>query len=120
VTAASNWGDPAERKQVRPAMPGSYEALFHSVSHDAGIPAFALTLPPDSQVAAGLREPMLERAIGVIYRPESELASHYFQARLSDQFDAIIHFDQTRAVEPLEPAGEWELGEPAETFPSGV
>ncbi len=116
VTAASNWGGPAERKRVRPAMPGSYEALFH----EAGIPAFLLTLPRETQVARSLREPMLERAIGVIYLPESELASHYFHARLADQFDAIIHFDQTRAVEPLERTGEWEVGEPAETFPSGV
>jgi erythromycin esterase-like protein len=68
----------------------------------------------------GLREPMLERAIGVIYLPETELASHYFHARLSDQFDAVIHFDHTRAVEPLERTGEWGVGEPAETFPSGV
>ena len=116
VTAASNWGGPAERKRVRPAMPSSYESLFH----DAAIPAFLLTLPPDTHVAKGLREPMLERAIGVIYLPESELASHYFHAQLSDQFDAVIHFDQTRAVEPLERSGEWEVGEPAETFPSGV
>ncbi|MDQ2945183.1 MAG: erythromycin esterase family protein [Acidobacteriota bacterium] len=116
VTAASNWGGPAERKRVRPAMPGSYEALFH----DAGVPSFLLTLPHGARVTQGLREPMLERAIGVIYLPESELASHYFHARLSDQFDAVIHFDQTRAVEPLEPTGEWEVGEPAETFPSGI
>jgi len=116
VTAASNWGEPAERKRVRPAMPGSYEELFH----DVAIPAFALTLPPDSHVAGGLREPRLERAIGVIYRPESEVASHYFHARLSDQFDAIIHIDETRAVEPLELTAEWGVGEPAETFPSGV
>jgi len=116
VTAASNWGEPAERKRVRPAMPGSYEELFH----DVAIPAFALTLPPDSHVAGGLREPRLERAIGVIYRPESEVASHYFHARLSDQFDAIIHIDETQAVEPLELTAEWGVGEPAETFPSGV
>lgn len=116
VTAASNWGGSAERKRVRPAMRGSYESLFHEV----GTPAFLLTLPWDTQVGMGLREPMLERAIGVIYLPESEFASHYFQARLSDQFDAVIHFDQTRAVEPLERTGEWEVGEPAETFPSGV
>jgi len=116
VTAASNWGGPAERKQVRAAMPGSYESLFH----DVAMPSFLLTLPPSARVAQGLREPMLERAIGVIYRPESELASHYFQARISDQFDAVIHFDQTRAVEPLEPTVEWGIGEPAETFPSGV
>lgn len=72
-------------------MPGSYEELFHGV----GIPAFAHTLPQGSHVTGGLHEPMLERAIGVIYRPESELTSHYFHARLSGQFDAIIHFDQT-------------------------
>ena len=114
VTAASNWDSPAERKKVTPAMPGSYEALFHAT----GIPAFLLTLPHGSQVAHGLAEPMLERAIGVIYRPETELDSHYFRAQLSEQFDAVIHIDQTRAVEPLEPSAEWS-GEPAETFPSG-
>ncbi len=56
----------------------------------------------------------------MIYRPESERASHYFHARLSDQFDAIIHIDETRAVEPMELTAEWGVGEPAETFPSGV
>jgi erythromycin esterase-like protein len=116
VTAASNWGGPAERKRVRPAIPASYESLFHEV----GIPAFSLTLPSSAQVANGLRETLFERAIGVIYLPESELASHYFHARLSEQFDAIIHFDQTRAVEPLEVTTEWGTGEPAETFPSGM
>src|SRR5579863_4317843 len=120
VTAASNWGGPAERKRVRPAMPGSYESLLHNVSNELGTPGLLLTLPPDTQVACGLREPMFERAIGVIYLPESELASHYFHARLSDQFDAVMHFDQTRAVEPLEPTTEWGVGEPAETFPSGI
>jgi erythromycin esterase-like protein len=116
VTAASNWDGPAERKKVRPAMPGSYESLFH----DSGMPAFLLTLPRETQVARGLQEPMLERAIGDIYLPESELARHYFHARISDQFDAIIHFDQTRAVEPLESTEEWEVGEPAGTFPRGI
>jgi len=116
VTAASNWGGPGERKFVRPAIPGSYEALFH----EAELPSFLLTLQRGSHVAQGLRELMRERAIGVLYLPESELASHYFNARISDQFDAIIHFDRTRAVEPLEPTAEWGFGEPAETFPSGV
>ena len=116
VTAASNWDSPAERKRVRPARPDSYEGLFHQV----GIPAFALTLEPDTHVTDGLREPLLERAIGVVYLPESELSSHYFPARLSEQFDAVIHFDQTRAVEPLEPQAEQNDGEPAETFPSGI
>lgn len=116
VTAASNWGGPAERKQVRPAMPDSFEGLFHKVE----IPSFLLTLPRRTPVAMGLSETMWERAIGVIYLPESELASHYFHARLSDQFDAVIHVDQTRAVEPLEPGSEWGIGEPPETFPTGV
>jgi erythromycin esterase-like protein len=116
VTAASDWDRPAERKRVRPARSDSYEGLFHQV----GIPAFSLNLQPGSHVANGLGEPMLERAIGVVYRPESELASHYFQATLSDQFDAIIHFDETRAVEPLEPLSEQTPGELNETFPSGI
>ena len=115
VTAASNWGGPAERKRVRPAMPGSYESLFHETE----IPAFLLTLPRGTQVARALSEPMLERAIGVIYLPETEFASHYFQARLSSQFDAVIHLDQTRAVEPLERAGEWEVGSRPKHFHRG-
>jgi erythromycin esterase-like protein len=71
-------------------------------------------------VAQPLRGPRLERAIGVIYRPETERRSHYFQARLPDQFDAVLHFDETRAVEPLELAAEWEVGEAPETFPFAV
>ncbi len=67
-----------------------------------------------------LREPRLERAIGVIYRPETERMSHYFQARLPDQFDAVLHFDETRAVEPLDYTAEWEAGEVPETFPFAV
>jgi erythromycin esterase-like protein len=71
-------------------------------------------------LSQALREPRLERAIGVIYRPETERASHYFQARLSDKFDAVLHFDETRAVEPLEYTTEWEVGELPETFPFAV
>ena len=67
----------------------------------------------------GLRGPRLERAIGVIYRPETERMSHYFNARLSDQFDVVLHFDETRAVEPLERVAA-PSGEVAETFPTGV
>jgi erythromycin esterase-like protein len=116
VTAASNWDAPAERKRVRPALENSYEALFHEV----GIPRFLLTLRNTEHAASALREPMLERAIGVIYRPETERASHYFQARLPAQFDAVLHFDETRAVEPLERTTEWEAGEVPETFPTGI
>ena len=116
VTAASNWDAAAERKRVRPALPGSYEALFHAVWPYR----FLLTWRPDDQVARALRDRRLERAIGVIYRPETERISHYFSARLSRQFDAILHFDATRAVEPLEYTAEWKTGEVPETYPFAV
>jgi erythromycin esterase-like protein len=112
VTAASDWDAPAERKRVRPALPGTYEALFH----ETGLPAFLLRL----KRAEYLSEPRLERAIGVIYRPDTERISHYFYARLAEQFDAVVHFDRTRAVEPLERTAEWERGEVPETYPVGV
>jgi erythromycin esterase-like protein len=114
VTAASGWDGPAERKHVRPALPGSYEALFH----ETGIPNFLLLLGGMEETVSLLREPRLERAIGVIYLPRSERASHYFHAQLTDQFDVILHFDETRAVEPLERTATWEAGEVPETYPS--
>ena len=97
-------------------MPGSYEKLFHDVQHAR----FWLDFRKHPEVAAPLRAQALERAIGVIYRPETERLSHYFHARLSDQFDAILHFDHTRAVEPLERSAEWQSVEVEETFPSGI
>jgi erythromycin esterase-like protein len=118
VTAASDWDAPAERKRVRPALKDSYEALFHEI----GIPRFLISWNSHDALASALSDPRLERAIGVIYRPETERQSHYFYARLSDQFDAVLHFDETRAVEPLERSAEWSSieAEPAETFPFGV
>lgn len=116
VTAASNWGGDAERKRVRPALAGSYEKLFH----DTELERFLLLMGEGSHVSATLRSPLLERAIGVIYRPETERQSHYFQSSLSRQFDAVIHIDETRAVEPLERSVKWETGEVLETFPSGM
>ena len=116
VTASSDWGGQAERKRVRPALQDSFEALFHAV----GLKRFLLLLREEGRLKSALREPLLERAIGVIYRPESELLSHYFHAHLSNQFDAVIHIDETRAVEPLERTSSWEAGEAPETFPSGV
>ncbi len=114
VTAASGWDGPAERKHVRPALPGSYEALFH----EAEVPNFLLPLRGKEKVASLLREPRLERAIGVIYLPRSERVSHYFHAQLPEQFDVVLHFDETRAVEPLERTAAWEAGEVPETYPS--
>jgi erythromycin esterase-like protein len=116
VTAASEWDGPAERKRVRPALNESYEALFNQTG-EAG---FLLTFRDDRRITNMLRDPRLERAIGVIYLPLTERQSHYFDARLSDQFDAVIHFNETRALEPLERYAQWESGEPPETFPSGV
>jgi erythromycin esterase-like protein len=116
VTAASDWGKSAERKHVRPALAGSYEALFHAARTDR----FLLILNDSSMMVRQLRVPRLERAIGVIYRPETERQSHYFQARLAEQFDAVLHFDETRAVQPLESTEEWEVGELPETFPFAV
>ena len=116
VTAASEWDGPAERKPVRPALAGSYERLFHETK----IPRFLLPLRTDLELASALAVPRLERAIGVLYLPSSERQSHYFRARLSDQFDYVLHFDETRATEPLERTSLWEAGEVAETYPSGL
>jgi len=116
VTAASDWGGVAERKHVRPALRDSFEAMFH----DTRVDRFLLTWHDGDTLADDLRNPELERAIGVIYRPETERQSHYFWARLADQFDAVVHTDETRAVKPLEPTSEWEAGEPPETFPFAV
>jgi erythromycin esterase-like protein len=116
VTAASDWGGPAERKRVRRALPGSYESLFHRL----GIPRFETDLRTLGEAAGALREPRLERAIGVLYIPSTERASHYFGAILPWQFDAVVHLDVTTAVEPLERMALWDAGEPAETYPTGL
>ncbi|WP_349238602.1 erythromycin esterase family protein [Bosea sp. F3-2] len=94
-------------------MPSSFEALLHAIS--AG--RFQLDLRHDGKA---LPPQLLERAIGVIYRPETERARHYFHANLAAQFDVLLHFDETRAVEPLERSSEWDVGELVETFPFGV
>jgi erythromycin esterase-like protein/predicted phosphoribosyltransferase len=116
VTAADDWGGEAQRKWVRPALPGSVEELFHQV----GQKEFMLPFVRGGRVAERLRAAHLERAIGVIYRPDTERQSHYFQARVADQFDAVIHIDDTRALEPLERTGLWETGEVPETYPFAV
>jgi erythromycin esterase-like protein len=114
VTAATDWDGPAERKRVRPSLAGSHENLLHQV----GLPRLMLLL--GQAAPAGLHEPRLERAIGVIYRPETERVSHYFEARLARQFDVVLHFDETRAVEPLERVAPQVPEELPETYPAGV
>lgn len=116
VTAASEWDGVAERKRVRPGLEGSYEDLFHR----AGEERFWLPLRGNAPLAEVLRERRLQRAIGVIYLPQSERLSHYFHANLPAQFDAMIHIDATRAVQPLVAEPAWHAGEPAETYPSGL
>jgi erythromycin esterase-like protein len=116
VTAASEWNGPVERKVLRRALPHSYEALFHA----AGVPAFLLLLNELGEATAALHEPRLERAVGVVYRPETELWSHYFEVQLADQLDAVIHLDRTSALEPLERNPVWNRGELAETYPTGL
>lgn len=115
VAAASDWGGPMQVKSVRPSHDRSYERICH----DSGVSAFTLHLrdPEREEVRAELSSPRLERAIGVIYRPETELQSHYFQAVLPRQFDEYVWFDQSTAVSPL-PSRE-SSGAP-ETYPFGL
>jgi erythromycin esterase-like protein len=115
VTAARDWDSPSDTRTVVPSLAGSVERLLH----DAGLRRSYLDLStPD--VRRALREPRLERAIGVIYRPETERASHYFKARVSDQFDAIIHIDETTAVQPIGDFADSDDSEVPETYPSGL
>jgi erythromycin esterase-like protein len=116
VTAVTEWGAPPERKRVRPALRDSYEYLFHATQ----VPAFLLCPLAGGDTGRALREPRLHRAIGVIYRPETERQSHWFSASLAQQYDALVHLDVTRAVEPLERTRDWELAEPPETYPTAL
>ena len=117
VRAADDWGGPDRIIPVRRGMRGSYEDLFHREGQNG----FVLPIRGDRENSEFLAESRLERAIGVIYRPETERSSHYFEARLAEQFDALIHLDETRAVEPLAPTIEAPVdAEVPETFPSGV
>jgi erythromycin esterase-like protein len=115
VTAARAWEAPAELREVRPSLAGSYERLFH----DTGIARFLLRLSEPVLAQALAAPARLERAIGVIYRPDTERASHYFPARLPDQFDLVVHLDETRALEPLEKWAPHDVDLP-ETYPTGV
>ena len=119
VAAAADWDGPMEVKQVRPGLEGSYEALFHRVDGKRWLLPLRDGSGPGAQreAAAGLSQPLLERAIGVIYRPQSELQSHYFQAELPRQFDEYVWIDETSAVTPLDTT--IMAGMP-ETYPFGV
>ena len=113
VAAASDWDGPMEVKAVLPSLKQSYERLCH----ETGRSQFMLPLRGRSEVRDRLARPRLERAIGVIYRPETELASHYFQAVLPEQFDEYIWFDESRAVTPFQTK---ELEGLPDTYPFGL
>ncbi len=118
VAAADDWDGPVHRKTVRPALPGSYEALFHRT----GLGDFLLPLRGHA-VAGALARERLQRMIGVIYRPETERVSHYFECRIDRQFDAVIHYDHTRALDPLEGATAWrtrQKQQTPQTYPHGL
>ncbi|HEX8820181.1 MAG TPA: erythromycin esterase family protein [Archangium sp.] len=116
VIAAREWDEPGLKRRVRPALPGSYEALFHEV----GLPGFLLRMEDLGEAGAGLRERRLERAIGVIYAPHSERYSHYFHADLPAQFDAVLHYDRTSALQPLDADAGHEEEDAADTWPFGI
>lgn len=119
VTAASDWDAPLEVKAVRPSMEGSYERLLHSAGADIEDGRFMIRTGAPG-LAEGLAQRRLERAIGVIYRPETERQSHYFHCVLPEQFDYVLHFDTTQALEPLDPTAAWEEAGIPETYPFGV
>lgn len=105
VSAASQWDADVEHKWVRPALQDSYEHLFHSTGLDR------FFVPLTGEAAAPLHEALLERAIGVIYLPQTERASHYFDASIAGQFDAVFHLDETSALEPLDMPRHWRRPE---------
>jgi erythromycin esterase-like protein len=119
VTAAADWGGPMTRMPVLPARPGSIEHVLGRWE----VPAFycftgELALGPDGTARVG--EVLLQRAIGVIYRPQTERASHWFGAAPHDEFDAVLHIDTTTALEPLDRTARWDRGEAPETYPTGL
>ena len=115
VTAASDWDGPAETRTIRRPLPGSYEALFQAVPEDD----FLLDLRGNGALSAALAEARLQRAIGVIYRPQTERHSHYYYSRLPEQFDFMLHYQHTHALQPLT-RHSTASGELGETWPSGL
>lgn len=114
VSAASRWDGPVEHFRLLPALPESYESLFH----DTGIERFYL--PLHVTAAQPLHDVMQQRAVGVVYRPATERASHYYRACLTSQYDALFHVDETSAVIPLDEEQQSLRQETPETYPFGV
>lgn len=116
VMAADDWDSPHSEHLVQPALAGSFEELFHTTGHGADFALVLRNAPAELRSQLGKR---LERAIGVVYRPQTERQSHYFEADIVTQFDVVMHLDRTHAVEPLDPFAGSSAGEFPETYPSG-
>jgi len=123
VSAADEWDGDVRTKKVNPGLSGSYEELFHSVGQDEFMLLFRVNdgsgIKVDKELVQELSKNRLERAIGVIYRPDTERQSHYFNCKLSSQFDSLIHIDRTNAVQPLDAESVINENEP-ETYPVGL
>jgi erythromycin esterase-like protein len=117
VTAAPDWGAAAARVAVRPAIADSHELLLHLAVTEVGEDSVVVMPDREGRLPDLLRAERLERAIGVVYRPRTERISHWFRARLAEQFDAVIHVDRSSAVEPLERAERREGEDLPETYP---
>ena len=122
VTAAHDWDEPGVQYRVRPSLEGSWERVFHETAAQVGADGYVVRIRGEADVERALSGWRLQRAIGVVYRPETERASHYYDVQLGKEFDAMIHIDTTSAIRAITPGEHWERGvrEPAETFPTGL
>lgn len=131
VIAATDWDEPWRERSVNDSLPDSIEYVFHQTARLTKTNDFLLMFnrkgdkgkePYDFQLTDELAKPRLQRAIGVVYRPETERWSHYFSAKISKQFDAVIHIEKTTALKPLDRASRmpYEDETVPETYPEGV
>ncbi|XID75473.1 erythromycin esterase family protein [Alkanindiges sp. WGS2144] len=120
VLAADDWDSPAKQKKVRPGLAESHEAWLHETAYKLNLDKFWLDLKQDAPRLTALAKERLERYIGVIYAPQTERWSHYLHTRLDQQYDALIYFDQTRALSALDQQSVLDSQEDLpETYPSG-
>jgi len=133
VIASDDWDEPPRHRKINPSLPNSIENVFHRASLDSKVPNYLLLFKrknetsqtmeevnPDLNLA--LAEPRLQRAIGVVYRPDTERWSHYFESKISKQFDAVVHVDTTKALKPFDAKFHPEREDETMplTYPEGV
>ena len=117
VAAANDWDGDVQVMDVRPSHSDSIERLCHDNAPSASLLDLRESRNPALHHA--LSAPLLERFIGVIYRPDTEMESHYSEVSVSRQFDAYVWFDETQAVTPLISAHQEPTGKVPDTFPFG-